>query len=166
MTLLTRIALVLIAAMMSALVSFRAPALIVHNRSPSTPTGFYVRVDRTPVVGDYVTVPVPALARAYAASRDFGDESDRFLKRVAAGEGQTVCAIDDTVTIDGRTPLRRVERDGVGHPLPTWEGCRELARDEVFLIGDTDQSFDGRYWGVTARRDIDGVWRHLGRQGG
>ncbi|MGE0294633.1 MAG: S26 family signal peptidase [Hyphomonadaceae bacterium] len=37
-------------------------------------------------------------------------------------------------------------------------GCRTLEADEVFLLGDTADSFDGRYWGPTRLQSISGVW--------
>ena len=33
--------------------------------------------------------------------------------------------------------------------------------DEVFLLGDTADSFDSRYWGPVRLTAIDGVWRPL-----
>ncbi|MBY0565718.1 MAG: S26 family signal peptidase [Hyphomonadaceae bacterium] len=47
-----------------------------------------------------------------------------------------------------------------GVTLPTWTGCRTL-RDEVFLLGDTPDSFDGRYWGPTSVELIEGAWRAI-----
>lgn len=34
-----------------------------------------------------------------------------------------------------------------------------LAVDEVFLMGDTPDSFDSRYFGPVNTADIEGVWR-------
>lgn len=40
-----------------------------------------------------------------------------------------------------------------------WRGCRDLADGEVLLLGDTADSFDGRYWGPVRVELIEGVWR-------
>ncbi len=137
-------------------------ALLIYNHSPSVPTGFYLRSAAEPGRGDLVTLPVPEGVRAYALQRQFGDADDRFLKRVAAIGGQRVCARDNEIEIDGRVVARRREADHAGHELPTWSGCRTLRAEEFFLLGDTPESFDGRYWGVTQHRDIEAVWRKLG----
>ncbi|MGD9968599.1 MAG: S26 family signal peptidase [Hyphomonadaceae bacterium] len=50
--------------------------------------------------------------------------------------------------------------DGRVHPSG-WRGCRDLADGEVLLLGDTDDSFDGRYWGPVSIELIEGVWRRL-----
>jgi type IV secretory pathway protease TraF len=36
-----------------------------------------------------------------------------------------------------------------------------LAANEVLLLGDTADSFDGRYWGPVSVDLIEGVWRKL-----
>jgi type IV secretory pathway protease TraF len=62
------------------------------------------------------------------------------------------------VTINGERAAQRAARDSAGRMLPTWSGCRTL-HGEVFLLGDTPDSFDGRYWGPTPLRLVEGVWR-------
>ena len=137
-----------------------APALI-YNPSPSVPRGFYVR-DHGPVaVGAFVTLRATDASPAYARVRDFTDRTDRFIKRVAAAGGTRVCAEGDRVTVPGRAAMARLERDNAGRVLPSWDGCRTLAADEVFLLGDTADSFDSRYWGPVSTHLIDGVWRPL-----
>jgi type IV secretory pathway protease TraF len=42
-----------------------------------------------------------------------------------------------------------------------WRGCRVLAEGEVLLLGDTADSFDGRYWGPVSVDLIEGVWRRF-----
>jgi type IV secretory pathway protease TraF len=45
--------------------------------------------------------------------------------------------------------------------LTGWRGCRVLVHGEVLLLGDTDDSFDGRYWGPVSADLIEGVWRRF-----
>ena len=52
----------------------------------------------------------------------------------------------------------RIERDIEGRTLPSWDGCRRLGGGELFLLGDTVDSFDGRYWGPVTMNLIEGVW--------
>lgn len=136
--------------------------MFLYNASPSVPVGFYRRDERSPELGALVTLRPPPSVRAYARSRGFDRPSDRFIKRIAARAGQRVCARGGEVNIDGRATARRLRQDGVGRVLPYWQGCHRLAGDEVFLLGDTGASFDGRYWGITRLDEIDGVWRPMG----
>lgn len=134
---------------------------IIYNPSNSVPAGFYTRVNDAPQPGDFVTVAAASVAPEYAARRGYADATDRFLKRVAAMQGQVVCAEGASISIDGVRIASRSARDSVGQALPTWCGCHTLAADEVFLLGDTDDSFDGRYWGPTPMLSIEGVWARL-----
>lgn len=82
------------------------------------------------------------------------------IKRVAAVGGEAVCRRQAEVA----TPMRSVpvlEQDGRGHALPVWSACRRLAKDEVFLLGDTPSSFDSRYFGPVRRSRLSGVYREL-----
>lgn len=51
--------------------------------------------------------------------------------------------------------------DGDDDQVAGWRGCRVLAEGEVLLLGDTADSFDGRYWGPVSVDLIEGVWRKL-----
>jgi type IV secretory pathway protease TraF len=43
-----------------------------------------------------------------------------------------------------------------GEPLPSWQVCTSLNEGQVFLLGDTPGSWDGRYFGVTPSAEIVG----------
>lgn len=133
---------------------------VLYNPSESIPSGFYTRIDAAPIAGALVTVRARDVAPDYARLRDYADDTDRFIKRVAAVAGDRICAEDDTVTVNDRT-LERQAYDARGRALPRWRGCRALAAGEVFLLGDSDDSFDGRYWGPIDARLIEGVWQRL-----
>lgn len=47
-------------------------------------------------------------------------------------------------------PMIRLE------PLPPWQGCASLNEGQVFPLGDTAGSYDGRYFGVTRASEIVG----------
>jgi conjugative transfer signal peptidase TraF len=133
---------------------------ILLNSTPSAPIGLYVRIDAPVEPGAFVTVRARDVAPPYARLRRFDDPGDRFIKRVRASAGDNVCAAGDSVQI-GEATFRRRTHDRAGRALPTWEGCRRLAANEVVLIGDGDDSFDSRYFGVVRLDQIEGVWRPL-----
>lgn len=132
-------------------------ALALINESPSLPRGLYLRGSGEPEVGSIVALPQPVSSRAYLKS--LGMPGDVLLiKRVAARGGDMVCREGLAV----RTPARRVEahdQDNRGTTLPVWSGCRRLAEDQFFLLGDTPGSFDSRYFGTVDRAEITGIYR-------
>jgi conjugative transfer signal peptidase TraF len=130
---------------------------IVWNASTSAPIGFYWRVAGRPSRGDLALARVPIWVRRLAAERRYLPLNVPIVKRVAAIAGDVVCASGDAVSIDGRVVVHRLASDRMGRPLPQWEGCETLGAGEFFLLmADVPDSFDGRYFGVTERRDIIG----------
>jgi len=51
----------------------------------------------------------------------------------------------------------------MGRVMPSWHGCRMLRRQQLFLLMDSTDSFDGRYVGVSEATDLIGkaqlLWR-------
>jgi conjugative transfer signal peptidase TraF len=137
---------------------------LLYNHSSSVPAGLYQRSNDAIELGALVTVRAVEVAPFYAADRDFTDAGDRFIKRIAAVSGDEVCAAGGLVTINGGVAAERQTHDGAGRALPTWTGCRVLGAEEVLLLGDTMDSFDGRYWGPVSTRLIEGVWQPMVRQ--
>lgn len=123
------------------------------------PVGFYLRTSVSIEVGAIVTARAVDVAPGYAAERDFADSGDQFLKRVVGVAGDVVCASGAEITLNGARVAERHARDSAGRALPSWDGCVTLDVDHVFLLGDTQDSFDGRYWGPTPVDRIEGVWR-------
>jgi conjugative transfer signal peptidase TraF len=140
---------------------FRPHDLILYNPSDSIPKGFYVRDGSELARGSVVTIRSIHAAPDYAAKRNFADAGDRFLKRIAAMEGDTVCAEGSSVAVNGKPIAERVDVGAVGDPLPSWSGCVTLSPGQVFLLGDHPGSFDGRYWGISESADLVGPWRPL-----
>lgn len=132
---------------------------ILYNPSDSLPKGFYVRDRSEPAVGSIVAIRAVDAAPAYAATRNFTGPRHRFLKRIAAMDGDTVCAEGSTIRINDMPVAERAETDPAGDPLPSWSGCVTLTGGEVFLLGDHPGSFDGRYWGISKQDDLAGAWR-------
>lgn len=143
-----------------AVASLNDTDVLLFNHSPSIPEGFYVRSTGRVVRGALVTVRAVDVAPMLAHQRHYDRRHDRFIKRVSAQGGQTVCGDGQTLRVDGR-PVAETYRGG-DRPTPRgWVGCRTLGRDEVLLLGDSADSFDGRYWGPVSTRLIEGVWRRL-----
>lgn len=131
---------------------------LVWNASASAPIGLYAVSPGTSAGrGDMVIAWPPASARQLAAHRRYLPANVPLVKRVVAVAGDTICGVDRTVTVDGRQVALRRAADAAGRPLPGWQGCVRLAPGMVFLLmTETPDSFDGRYFGPTAARDIIG----------
>lgn len=158
---LSRAKVLLLAVMMTGigLAVLRPQERVLYNPSDSLPKGFYVRESSEPAVGSIVAIRAVDAAPAYAAARNFTGPGHRFLKRIAAMEGDTVCAEGGTIRINDVPVAERAEADPAGAPLPSWSGCVTLEGGEVFLLGDHPGSFDGRHWGISKQADITGPWR-------
>jgi conjugative transfer signal peptidase TraF len=131
---------------------------LVWNGSASAPIGLYwVQHQDRIARGDLVLAELPATVREVAAVRRYLPPNVPLVKRVAALSGDTVCAIDATISINDEAVAQRLDRDLAGRPMPVWRGCRILGRGDVFLLmADVPASFDGRYFGVTRTNAIQG----------
>jgi len=138
----------------------RVPDFVLYNGTASMPVGFYVRTSDPIEVGSIVTVDVHEVAHAYALERGAGP-GFRLLKRITATSGNIVCADGDQISIDGEVRGFRSARDSAGRALPSWSGCVELSEGQYFVLGDSADSFDGRYFGVVSASNIEGVWRPI-----
>jgi conjugative transfer signal peptidase TraF len=138
----------------------RVPDVILYNDTASMPVGFYLRSNDQIAMGSIVTVEVHQVAHSYALERGAGSNF-RLLKRIAATEGNIVCADGDQITIDDEVRAFRSARDSNGRPLPSWSGCRELNEGQYLVLGDSADSFDGRYFGIVTAANIEGVWRPI-----
>lgn len=129
---------------------------LVWNFTPSVPTGLYSIEQRAWTRGDRVAVEPSSALRGQLVQAGVLDDRRLLLKRVAAVEGDTVCRAGLEVMINNE-PVAVALAPGSGEiTLPAWEGCVVLGRGDVFLLGETANSFDGRYFGVTSRADIVG----------
>lgn len=135
---------------------------LVWNVSASAPRGLYVvgRLDGVDV-GDMVIARMPASWRRFAATRRYVPANVPLVKRVAAGQGDTVCASGRRILVNGRVIAERLMADGAGRLMPWWNGCTVLDAGTLFLLMDNPASFDGRYFGPITRGDIVGGARLL-----
>lgn len=131
--------------------------LLVWNASASAPVGLYAVSSPDHVrPGEMVIAWTPEPARSLAAERRYLPSNVPLVKRVGAVAGDRVCAIGEAIWVNGRHVGARRDADGQGRPMPEWTGCRDLAEGDYFLLMESPDSFDGRYFGVTRREDLVG----------
>ncbi|WP_106639766.1 S26 family signal peptidase [Allosphingosinicella vermicomposti] len=131
---------------------------VVWNVSDSMARGpYWVRPDAPLARGDAVVAWLPPAARALAAERHYLPGNVPLVKKVAALEGDLVCAIGEALYINGRHAAARLHHDRRGRPLPWWTGCGRIAEGHyLLLMGEVPASYDGRYFGPVPGRAILG----------
>lgn len=142
--------------LMLAVPASMASARFVWNVTPSAPLGIYSIVHGDGRVGDRVAVqPAPPLA-ADLERRGVLQRGKVLIKRIMAGQGDMVCRGGGEVTVNGALVAVAKSKSSSGVWLPVWQGCRKLEHADVFLLGETADSYDGRYFGVTRRNEVIG----------
>jgi conjugative transfer signal peptidase TraF len=146
-----------VAAALSTIGAEPAPTYI-WNASESVPVGLYrLQPICKLVVSELVAVRPPEPLATLLDAGGYLSRGVPMLKRVAALPGQIVCRDRLTVTVDGIAMGAAREIDGRGRRLPVWQGCRAIADGEVFLMNwQSEDSFDGRYFGVLSETAIVG----------
>lgn len=139
---------------------------LLWNVSASAPKGLYWVTPGTSLrVGDMAAARLSETWGPLAEARGYIPARVPLVKQVAATQGQRVCAIGETLSVDGQSVATRLAEDARRRKLPWWTGCRRLRDGECFLLMEGNpSSFDGRYWGVTGREDIIGRARLLWRR--
>ena len=138
----------------------RSSPLVLYNRTPSLPTGFYVYCGGPAHRGDVVAFALPRSAWPYARLR--GEATDlRLLKHVLAAGGDFVSTRGGEFRVNGVCVGPIAPVDAAGRPLRRWSAARVLSEDEL-LVGSTyDRSFDSRYFGPIHTDQVLGVYRPL-----
>jgi conjugative transfer signal peptidase TraF len=141
---------------------------LVWNTSPNVLLGLY-RIGPGPVRrADLVLVRLPPDVAELAARRNYLPKSTYLIKFVLAVAGDQVCRFGNRIFVRGVLAARALTRDSLGRPMPSWQGCGQLASGDLFLLADNQQSFDSRYFGVVSARNVVGravlLWPPRGPQ--
>lgn len=130
---------------------------LLWNASASAPIGLWrVAPDVGARRGEMVIVRLAEPWRGLAARRHYLPANVPLIKRVAAEPGDRICAFEAWVFVEGRLVATRRRVDAAGRPLSWWQGCLTLRDGATLLLMDDPASFDGRYFGPTARSAIVG----------
>ena len=137
---------------------FHPTPKLIWNASASVPIGLYaVHPAGALSIGELLVVAPPEPLATFLAERRYLPKGVPLLKHVAALPGQTICRAGDAITVDGTVLGVALDRDHLGRPLPTWQGCHVVAAGEVFLMNRRSAaSLDGRYFGPLPTTTIVG----------
>lgn len=138
--------------------SVKFPTKLIWNASASVPIGLYaVRPAGALHIGELVVIMPPEPLASFLADRGYLPKGVPLLKHILALPPQTVCRIDDTISIDALPVGRALARDRRGRTLPTWQSCRVVSGGDVFLMNRWPaDSLDGRYFGPLPAAAITG----------
>ncbi len=134
---------------------------LIWNRTGSAPKGLYWLSGDPFTKGRWVAVSARSADAGWAEARGFVGKDWPLLKQVAGVPGDLICRNGNEVLINSELAAIAQKVDSGGRLLPVWEGCERLKAGEYFLLAPHASSLDGRYFGVTAIDDLDGVVRPL-----
>lgn len=154
----------------------------IFNISKSLPIGIYQKLeDKNFQKGDLVVLDIPKERMDFMISRGYidGNMLKTMLKRIEGVEGETFKAlsIEDLKTyqlneniefssidipksskkflVKENKILGSISNfDSHGRELPQMENSLILNKDEFFVMGESDNSFDSRYFGKIKKEEI------------
>lgn len=132
------------------------PERLIWNRTGSVPEGLYWLSDEPFTKGGWVVVSARSAEAQWAELHGFVGKDWPLLKRVAGVPGDEICRDGVTILINGMPAGAALLETGDGVVLPSWSGCRRVAEYEIFLMNAHPNSLDGRYFGITSARDVEG----------
>jgi conjugative transfer signal peptidase TraF len=137
---------------------FKPAIQLVFNPTDSAPRGWYLVTPAANFwVGDYVVAQIPNQAASLAAGRGYLPLTVPLLKQIGAVAGARVCVCNGLVYVDGVAIVRTLGLDSNGRILASWQQCRPLTGDELFLLNASNKaSFDSRYFGPVTVTEVRG----------
>ena len=133
------------------------PPKFVWNASESVTKGLYQITDSPPKAGELVFVKLPEWAAFLANQRNYLPKNVPAIKRISGVYGDVVCRVGLNIFVNQYRIALAKSRDGSGRKLPQWSGCTVLKSDELFLLADHPNSFDGRYFGIVKASSVIGI---------
>lgn len=137
---------------------------IIYNNTPSIPTGFYKKssitlpLKRNELVALCIDEEYSKLAqeREYIGYGTCPGNSSQFLKRIVGVEGDKVIINALGVFINGKfvDNSHVFLKDDKNREMPTQNINRVLNMDEYVVMGETNDSFDSRYFGVVQTEQV------------
>lgn len=130
---------------------------LIWNRTNSAPTGLYWVQNKAPERGDLVLVSADSDDAVWAQSHGYVGEDWPLLKYVEGHSGDRICRLNSQILINQVRVATALQGASSGTKMPEWNGCKTLLDDQVFLLNPHPKSLDGRYFGPTKIKDVDGV---------
>ncbi len=134
---------------------------LIWNRTQSAPLGLYWLTKQSPIVGEWALISDKSDEAIWAQNQGYTGPKWPILKRVSATQDDIICRADGQIIVN-KSHIATVP--SYPQNLPEWEGCFKLDYDEAFLLNPHPHSLDGRYFGLTNIKDIEGklipIWTY------
>lgn len=129
---------------------------LIWNTTESAPKGLYLLKNSPLTPSGWAVLSANSPAAEWISDHGYLAADWPILKQVRAQSGDKICRDQDAVFINGKRVATALKSAPNGKILPNWTGCLTLNEDEVFLLNPHPRSLDGRYFGPTNLRDIEG----------
>ena len=131
-------------------------SVVYYNNSPSTPRGIYIKIPMLWLArGDYVVYEPYEAVWDIASQRGWTKYGTPFLKRVRGLAGDEYRAdLKDGFYVGNRYFGSIAILDGQGRLMPMHLGEYRVPPDNFLPVGENNSSFDGRYTGTVAKKNI------------
>ncbi|MEG0426197.1 MAG: signal peptidase I [Cetobacterium sp.] len=140
--------------------------VIEINLSPSMPVGIYreYKAIKTDIEKeDIVIFPIPEKVESYVHGRGYlPKDIKNLMKRVKGITGDKIEIKDYKLYINGKYIKNVRKLDSLGMKLPEVNGQSFIVKEnELFVLGDEENSFDSLYFGVIQREDVTKKAKYL-----
>src|SRR5690606_5493705 len=117
--------------------------------TPSIKPSFLLKSDTPPARGDYVLFT--------RDDRYLADTPVRVTKRLACMPGDQLDTDYPWYYCNDQLIATALTHDGKGKPLAHFEYSGQIPAGQAFVVGDTNGSYDSRYWGFIALEQLHTV---------
>lgn len=128
----------------------------VLNLSPSMEKGIYLlkEIDELKK-GDVVLLNIPLKIKETLYSRGYLPKNIKtLLKEVVAIEGDKIEVVNNKLYVNNEFKGEIAKADPKGRELTSFVEDKILKRDEIFLLGRGENSYDSRYFGVVEKGEL------------
>jgi conjugative transfer signal peptidase TraF len=128
---------------------------LTWNHTTSLPVGIYARQGLQQLRrGQIVAIEPPVNVQDLVRARGYLRPGEQLFKKVVALPGDRVCVSGGNYEVNGFVLGAVLTADRAGRPLPSFPFCGTVPGDRFWLGTTSPRSFDSRYFGPVARRDL------------
>ena len=129
---------------------------VIKQFTPSMPEGYYLTYYTQNITRDDDVLFKPnEHIQQFIVDHGWLPKGVPLLKRIVGIPGDKLCIKQRKVAINNKTIAIIKHKDSQGNPLPVFQFCGVIARNQYFVQGiANDHSFDSRYYGLISSNQI------------
>ncbi|SHG54344.1 signal peptidase I/conjugative transfer signal peptidase TraF,TIGR02771 [Fodinibius roseus] len=131
---------------------------VTINYTDSIPKGLYFIQNEVPGKGDYTLITKQNLLD-FATGRGYIADGSYIGKKIVGTPGDTVVVSSKGVYVNSKEQVasQPIKVDRNNRSMPHNIGTQIIKENEVFLLGETKDSFDSRYYGTIKAKYLKGT---------